>query len=301
MRAMLLAAAAMLLAGGAAAQAPVNGVQATTVPLSLPGGLAYDSLGNLYIAATNDHVVRVVSPTGVINTYAGAGAQGYSGDGGAATSAQLDSPAGIAVDSSNNVYIADTHNNRIREVLASTGAINTIAGTGAAGFAGDGAAATAALLNYPTSVAVDSAGNVYIADTHNHRIREIKSGTISTVAGDGEQFYSGDGGLATAAGLDSPNGVAVDSAFNIYIGDTHNQRVRLVTFSTGTITTLAGTGGEDLHRRRRPGRLCRSGASARPGDCAQRDTADRGQRQRPRAFGQRRKHLHRCGKWAAGL
>ena len=242
MRAMLLAAAAMLLAGGAAAQAPVNGVQATTVPLSLPGGLAYDSLGNLYIAATNDHVVRVVSPTGVINTYAGTGAQGYSGDGGAATSAQLDSPAGIAVDSSNNVYIADTHNNRIREVLASTGAINTIAGTGAAGFAGDGAAATAALLNYPTSVAVDSAGNVYIADTHNHRIREIKSGTISTVAGDGEQFYSGDGGLATAAGLDSPNGVAVDSAFNIYIGDTHNQRVRLVTFSTGTITTLAGTG-----------------------------------------------------------
>ena len=176
MRAMLLAAAAMLLAGGAAAQAPVNGVQATTVPLSLPGGLAYDSLGNLYIAATNDHVVRVVSPTGVINTYAGTGAQGYSGDGGAATSAQLDSPAGIAVDSSNNVYIADTHNNRIREVLASTGAINTIAGTGAAGFAGDGAAATAALLNYPTSVAVDSAGNVYIADTHNHRIREIKSG-----------------------------------------------------------------------------------------------------------------------------
>jgi hypothetical protein len=235
-------AAALLLSVAAFAQAPVNGVQATTVPLSLPGGLAYDSLGNLYVAATNDHVVRVVSPTGVINTFAGTGAQGFSGDGGAATSAQLDSPAGVAVDSSNNVYIADTHNNRIREVLASTGVINTIAGTGVAGFAGDGAAATAALLNYPTSVAVDSAGNVYIADTHNHRIREIKSGTISTVAGDGEQFYSGDSGLATAAGLDSPNGVAVDSAFNIYIGDTHNQRVRLVTFSTGIITTLAGTG-----------------------------------------------------------
>jgi len=212
------------------------------VPLSLPGGLAYDSNGNLYIAATNDHVVRVVSPAGVINTFAGTGAQGFSGDGGAATSAQLDSPAGVAVDSSNNVYIADTHNSRIREVLASTGVINTIAGTGAVGFAGDGGAATSAVLNYPTAVAVDSAGNVYIADTNNHRIREIKSGTINTVAGDGEQFYSGDGGLATAAGLDSPNGVAVDSAFNIYIGDTHNQRVRLVTFTTGIITTLAGTG-----------------------------------------------------------
>jgi hypothetical protein len=217
-------------------------VQATTVPLSLPGGLAYDSLGNLYIAATNDHVVRVVSPTGVINTFAGTGAQGFSGDGGAATSAQLDSPTGIAVDASNNVYIADTHNNRIREVLASTGVINTIAGTGVAGFAGDGGAATSALLNYPTAVAVDSAGNIYIADTNSHRIREIKSGTISTVAGDGEQFYSGDSGLATAAGLDSPNGVAVDSSFNIYIGDTHNQRVRLVTFTTGIISTLAGTG-----------------------------------------------------------
>jgi hypothetical protein len=242
MRGVALATAAMLLAVGAAAQAPVNGVQATTVPLMLPGGLAYDSLGNLYTAATNDHVVRVVSPTGFINTYAGTGAQGYSGDGGAATSAQLDSPTGIAVDSSNNVYIADTHNNRIREVLASTGVINTIAGTGAAGFGGDGGAATSAVLNYPTAVAVDSAGNVYIADTNNHRIREIKSGTISTVAGDGEQFYSGDGGLATAAGLDSPNGVAVDRAFNIYIGDTHNQRVRLVTFTTGIITTYAGIG-----------------------------------------------------------
>jgi hypothetical protein len=242
MRGLALAGATLLLVGGAAAQAPVNGVQATTVPLSLPGGLAYDSLGNLYIAATNDHVVRVVSPTGVINTFAGTGAQGFSGDGGAATSAQLDSPTGIAVDASNNVYIADTHNNRIREVLASTGVINTIAGTGVAGFAGDGGAATSALLNYPTAVAVDSAGNIYIADTNSHRIREIKSGTISTVAGDGEQFYSGDSGLATAAGLDSPNGVAVDSSFNIYIGDTHNQRVRLVTFTTGIISTLAGTG-----------------------------------------------------------
>jgi sugar lactone lactonase YvrE len=172
--AVLLATATLLLSVAALAQAPVNGVQATTVPLLLPGGLAYDSNGNLYIAATNDHVVRVVSPAGVVNTYAGTGAQGFSGDGGAATSAQLDSPTGIAVDSSNNVYIADTHNNRIREVLASTGAINTIAGTGAAGFGGDGGVATSAVLNYPTAVAVDSAGNVYIADSNNHHIRSAR-------------------------------------------------------------------------------------------------------------------------------
>jgi len=162
------------------------------------------------------------------------------GDGGAATSALLDSPTGVAVDSSGNIYIADTHNNRIREV--SGGNINTIAGTGVAGFSGDGAAATAALLSYPTAVAVDSKVNVYIADTNNHRIRAITGTTINTVAGNGSQTYSGDGGLATAAGLDSPNGVAVDAAFNIYIGDTHNQRVRLVTFTTSIITTLAGTG-----------------------------------------------------------
>jgi len=226
----------------ASAQAPVNGVQATTVPLSLPGGLAYDSAGNLYIAATNDHVIRKVDLNGIITTVAGTGTQGFAGDGGAATSALLDSPAGVALDSSGNIYIADTHNNRIREVLASTGVISTIAGTGVNGFSGDGAAATAATLSYPTAVAVDTAGNVYIADTNNHRIRKIIGTTISTVAGNGDQAYEGDNVLATTTGLDTPNGVAVDASFNIYIGDTHNQRVRLVTAATGFITTFAGTG-----------------------------------------------------------
>ncbi|MDR3736498.1 MAG: Ig-like domain repeat protein [Acidobacteriaceae bacterium] len=242
MHGMVLAVASGLLAGTVFAQGPANGVQATTVPLQLPGGLAYDTNGNLYIAATNDHVIRMVTPMGVISTVAGTGVQGFSGDGGAATSAQLDSPVGVALDSSNNLYIADTHNNRIREVLASTGVINTIAGTGAAGFSGDGGAALSATLSYPTAIAVDAAGSIYIADTNNNRIRKITGGNISTAAGNGEQLYSGDGGLATAAGLDSPNGVAVDSSLNIYIGDTHNQRVRLVTFSTGIITTFAGTG-----------------------------------------------------------
>jgi hypothetical protein len=220
--------------------APAGGMEAINVHLDKPGGLAFDAAGNLYIADTDDNIVQEVNLAGVITTVAGDGEQGYGGDGGPATSALLDTPAGVAVDLSGNIYIADTHNNRIREVRG--GVITTIAGTGVAGFSGDGGAAASAMLNLPAAVAVDANGNVYIADTNNNRIREIRAAAIATVAGDGEQFYSGDGGPATAAGLDSPNGVAVDSAFNIYIGDTHNQRVRMVAHSTGIITTLAGTG-----------------------------------------------------------
>lgn len=219
-----------------------SSVEANNVTLNQPGGLAFDTTGNLYMADTDNNIIREVNLAGVVSTVAGNGEQGYGGDGGPATDAQLDSPLGVAVDSAGNIYIGDTHNNRIREVVASTGNIVTIAGTGVAGFSGDGGAATAALLSQPTAVTVDSAGNLYIADTGNHRIREISGATINTVAGNGDQFYSGDGDLATAAGLDSPNGVAVDAAFNLYIGDTHNQRVRMVTYTTGKISTLAGTG-----------------------------------------------------------
>jgi hypothetical protein len=241
----LLVAAALVVAGGMAASAqsaPASGVQATSLALGRPHGVAYDTAGNIYIADTDENVIRKVNASGIITTVAGDGEQGYGGDGGLATAALLDSPAGVALDASGNLYIADTHNNVVREVVAASGNIATIAGTGAAGFSGDGAAATLATLNYPTAVAVDSLGNVYIADTNNHRIREITGTTINTVAGDGEQFFSGDSGPATAAGLDSPNGVAVDAAFNLYIGDTHNQRVRMVTYATGNISTLAGTG-----------------------------------------------------------
>jgi hypothetical protein len=141
------------------------------------------------------------------------------------------------VDASGNVYIADSRNHRIREIT--NGTITTIAGTGAPGFSGDGAAATAAQLSLPSGIAVDKTGNVYIADTNNHRIREITNGAITTIAGDGEELYAGDGATATTAALDSPTSVAVDASDNVYIADRLNQRIREV--SNGIITTLAGT------------------------------------------------------------
>ena len=246
--------AAQMAAGQTAAQmralqtmahpqaAQPNGVEATTVPIFLPSGLAYDAAGNLYVAAANDHIVRKVDLTGIITTVAGTGEQGFAGDGGAATSALLDSPTGIAVNAAGTtIYIGDTHNNRVRVVTGGT--ITTFAGTGVAGFGGDGAAATAALLNYPTALSLDAAGNLYVADTNNNRVRKVVSGTINTVAGNGEQIFSGDGGPAIAAGLDSPNGVAADTlvAGKFYISDTHNQRIRVVD-AAGNITTLVGTG-----------------------------------------------------------
>ncbi len=219
---------------------PGNGVEATAVSLDRPTGLAYDAAGNLYIADTDNFVIREVNLAGIITVVAGTGQQGFGGDGGAATSALLDSPRGVALDAAGNLYIADSGNHRIREVTA--GVISTIAGTGTCGYSGDGGPAAAAALCLPTAIAVDSAGGVYIADTNNYRIRKIAGTAISTVAGNGLQSFSGDGGLAMAAGIDSPFGVAVDSAFNIYIADTYNQRVRMVSNSTGIIATLAGTG-----------------------------------------------------------
>ncbi|MGA2538374.1 MAG: Ig-like domain repeat protein [Terracidiphilus sp.] len=212
---------------------------ATAATLANPAAAAYDSNGNLYLADANNHVIREVSPTGIITTIAGTGIEGYSGDGAAATAAQFDTPTGIAVDTSGNVYIADSHNHRLRKV--SGGTVTTIAGTGAPGYSGDNGAATAAQLSLPSAVAVDLSGNVYIADTNNQRIRKISGTTITTIAGDGEELYAGDGAAATAAVLDLPTGVAVDSSGNIYIADRHNQRVRMIT-PTGTISTIAGSG-----------------------------------------------------------
>ncbi|HEX9200203.1 MAG TPA: hypothetical protein VF865_11635, partial [Acidobacteriaceae bacterium] len=218
--------------------------QATVTPLVLPSAIVFDAQGNLYFAETGKHVVRKLSAAGVVSTVAGNGVQGFSGDGGAAVSAELDSPAGLAMDGAGNLFIADSHNQRVREVAAATGGITTIAGTGVAGFSGDGGLATAARLDLPTALAIDSTGNVYVADTNNHRVRRIAAttGFIATVAGNGVEGFAGDGGLATTASIDSPNGLAMDGAGNLFIADTHNGRVREVSAATGLISSVAGAG-----------------------------------------------------------
>jgi uncharacterized protein (TIGR03437 family) len=202
-----------------------------------PNGIAVDSAGNLYIADSGNARIRKVS-NGVITTVAGVGVYGVLGDNGPATSAYLNQPQGIAVDSAGNLYIADWQDNRIRKVA--NGVITTVAGNGTRGYSGDNGLATTAQLAYPQGVAVDSAGNLYIADTSNSRIRKVSNGVIATVAGDGTFGFSGDNGPAASAQLNGPSGVAVDSAGNLYIGDQVNQRFRKV--SNGVITTVAGGG-----------------------------------------------------------
>ncbi|HWY98094.1 MAG TPA: T9SS type A sorting domain-containing protein [Bacteroidia bacterium] len=178
----------------------------------------------------------------IIFTVAGNGTAAYSGDGGQATNAEINNPKFIIVDSKGALYIGDYYNNVIRKVSKS-GVINTIAGTGTASFSGDGGQATNATLNDPLGMVVDTGGNIYIADELNNRIRKIDpSGIITTYAGNGTQGYSGDGGLATAAEFNWPDGLALDAYGNLYIGDYNNQRVRIINKSSGIITTIAGNG-----------------------------------------------------------
>jgi sugar lactone lactonase YvrE len=222
-----------------------DGGAATSAELSGPSGVAVDSVGNLYIADAGNNLIRkVTAATGVISTVAGHGGYGYSGDGGPATSGELSYPSGVAVDSSGNLYIADSYNSRIRLVSLATGIITTVAGNGAPSYSGDGGPATGAELNYPSDVAVDSSGNLYIADEPNERIRMVSSATgiISTVAGNGSVSNVGNGGPATSAAFNQPTSVAVDSSGNLYIADYNNQRIRLVNAATGIITTVAGNG-----------------------------------------------------------
>jgi len=216
---------------------------ATSAKVNTPYGVAVDGSGNIFIADSNNYRIREVNAsTGNISTVAGTGTSGYSGDGGPATSAKIGQVKGIAVDSAGNVYFPDSTYCVVRELNVSTGNISTVAGNGTCGFAGDGAAATSAELYYPYAVAVDGAGNIYIADRSNQRIRKVTASTgyISTVAGNGTNGYSGDGAAATSADLFNPSGVAVDTAGNIYISDTSNSRIRMVTASTGIISTIGG-------------------------------------------------------------
>lgn len=210
-------------------------------PLNIPSAVAVDGAGNLYIADTNNNVIRKVNlALGSITTVAGNAQPGYAGDGGAATSAMLNSPKGIAVDPAGNLFIADTGNNVIREVTAD-GKISTVVGfyPGTPGFAGDGLAASKAELNAPYGVAFDASGNMYIPDSANNRIRVVSGGTINTFAGTGTAGYSGDKGAPKSAELDTPFGVAVDPAGNVYIADARNYVVRRVAGGS-VITTVAG-------------------------------------------------------------
>ncbi len=211
--------------------------------LNNPNSVVTDSLGNSYISDTNHHRIRKVSPLGYITTYAGTGVAGFAGDDGLATLAQLNSPQGLAIDSVDNIYVADTNNNRIRKISPS-GIITTIAGVGTAGFSGDGQPALSAQLNKPKGLALNSSGDLYIADRQNHRIRKIVDGVISTVAGSGISGYSGDNGPAPLAQLTEPSHVAVLDSGIIYIADTGNNRLRKVSIdgTVSNISTVAGTG-----------------------------------------------------------
>ncbi len=215
-------------AGNGGAGFTGDGGAATAAAIDFPWGVAVDAAGNLYIGAQASNRIRKVSPSGIITNFAGTGTPGFSGDGGAATAAELNIPNGLTVDGAGNVYIADVGNSRIRKVTPA-GIISTIAGNGTAGWAGDGFAATSAKINLPYSIAVDAAGNVYIADNGNNVIRKINtSGIISTYAGNGTVGFSGDGGPATAAELNYPYSVAVDSAGHVFIADSYNNRIRAV-------------------------------------------------------------------------
>jgi trimeric autotransporter adhesin len=220
-----------------------DGGLATSASLRRPYSAVVDASGNIYIADTfNNRIRKVTKSTGIITTVAGNGNYGYSGDGGLATSARLYNPYGAAADVSGNVYIADTYNNRIRMVTTSTGIITTVAGNGTYGYSGDGGLATSARLRYPSGVAFDASGNIYIADTYNGRIRKVtkSTGIITTVAGGGNTFS--DGIQATSVLLNGPTSIAIDISGNIHFADYFNNRIRLVTKSTGIITTVAGSG-----------------------------------------------------------
>jgi sugar lactone lactonase YvrE len=222
-----------------------DGRPATVAGLNIPSGVALDASINLYIADTyNNRIRRVAAASGIITTVAGNGSASFSGDGGPATTASLLFPEGVALDVSGNVYIADSGNGRIRRVAAGTGIISTVAGNGSAGFSGDGGQATAAALWLPYGVALDSAGNLYIADYYNSRVRKVAAGTgiITTMAGNGAAGFAGDGGPATGAVLNGAAGVAVDTDGNLYIADYGNQRIRKVAAVGGIITTVAGNG-----------------------------------------------------------
>ncbi len=223
-----------------------DGSRADTCQLHWPEAIAITDSNDIYIADADNNVIRRIDGhTGIITTVAGTGYRagtglgGYSGDGGAATAARMWYPSGVAVDDIGNLYIADQRNDRIRKV-DTFGIITTVAGTGLPGFSGDGSAAISAKLAHPTRVTLDASGNLFVADSGNNRIRKVDvAGTITTVAGSGINGFSGDGGSALSAELNTPIDMAVDATGNIFIADYSNNRIRKVD-AAGTISTYAG-------------------------------------------------------------
>jgi hypothetical protein len=225
-------------------------------PFAGDGGLAKDahfnvpmalaiSNGEVVIADAGNMIVRQINSSGTINTIAGKPFfMGYSGDGDMATQAVLANPYSVALDGAGNIYIADAQNHAVRMITRSTGKISTIAGLGPdqPGYSGDDGPAMFARLTRPNGIATDLAGNIFISDTGNNVIRKISDGIITTIAGTGAEGYSGDGSAATSATFVSLKGIAVDSEGNVYIADSGNNAIRKITTSTGTITTVAGTG-----------------------------------------------------------
>ena len=225
-----------------------DGGQATAAKMQSPAAVAVDAAGNVYISDAGANVVRRVTPAGVISTVAGTGVAGFTADGGQATAAQLNQPEGIAIDSANNLYIAESGNNLVRRVLSGSGVITTVVGNSAgaaapvAGFYGDGGLATLAGVNHPFGVALDAAGNLYVSDTVNNRIRKVTAATgiISTIAGNGGSGLTGDGGAATSATMYNPEGLLVASDGSIYVAEEANSVIRRIQ-SNGTISTFAGS------------------------------------------------------------
>ncbi|MCD6012707.1 MAG: hypothetical protein K0Q79_2569 [Flavipsychrobacter sp.] len=218
-----------------------DGGPATAARFLEPFDLCLDVAGNVYVVDRANHRVRKISTSGIITTVAGDGTASSGGDGLPATTAQLYAPSGVVFDASGNMYITEANGHRIRKVNTS-GVISTVAGTGTAGFSGDGGAATAAMINGPLGLTLDGAGNIFVGEVGGRRVRKISTaGIITTIAGNGTSGSSGDGGPATAALLNNPGNVAFDAAGNLYIADGLGCKIRKVN-TAGIISTYVGTG-----------------------------------------------------------